>query len=139
MSTTTAAGPTARTLRLPESGRGMLVDLQPDEFLFPGSKVAIHTREPLDKPMSLRAIGTSRADGAVRFSSDATRATWTPAKSLRPGRHVLQIGPLLSSEGKEITGEDSNHRHRRKHGSSSPELEGGQATPAVCSDSRQVH
>jgi hypothetical protein len=111
MSTTTAAGPTARTLRLPESGRGMLVDLQPDEFLFPGSKVAIHTREPLDKPMSLRAIGTSRADGAVRFSSDATRATWTPAKSLRPGRHVLQIGPLLSSEGKEITGEVSIPLH----------------------------
>jgi Subtilase family len=106
MSTTTAA-PTARTLRLPESGLGMLVGLQQDEFLFPGSKVSIQTRVPVDKLMALRAIGTSKADDVVRFSSDATRATWTPAESLRPGRHVLQIGPLLSSEGKEITGEVS--------------------------------
>ena len=107
MSTSTTAAPTARTLRLPGSGRGMVVGLQPDEFLFPGSKVTVQTKVPVDKVMALRSIGTSKADDVVRFSSDATRATWTPAETLRPGRHVLQIGPLLSSEGKEITGEVS--------------------------------
>ncbi|MGH2817690.1 MAG: S8 family serine peptidase [Actinomycetota bacterium] len=105
MTTTTTTGPTAQTLKLPESGRGMLVGIQPDEFLFPSSKVNVQTSAPMDKLMALRAIGTSKADSVVRFSSDARRATWSPAENLQPGRHVLQIGPLLSAEGKEITGE----------------------------------
>ncbi|MGH2734959.1 MAG: hypothetical protein ACRDKZ_05220, partial [Actinomycetota bacterium] len=105
MSTSTTRGAAGEILRLPEPGSGMLVGVQPDEFLFPGAKVNVQTATPMDKLMALRAIGTSRADSIVKFSSDAKRATWSPAKNLQPGRHVLKIGPLVSADGKEIVGE----------------------------------
>jgi len=104
---TTAKTRTAESVRLPELEAGLSADLRPDEFLFPSSKVTIRVSAPMDKVMSLRSIGVAKSDGAVKFNADKTQATWSPAEDLEPGRHLLQVGPLVSAKGNEITGEAS--------------------------------
>ncbi|MGH2702932.1 MAG: hypothetical protein ACRDJ2_14315, partial [Actinomycetota bacterium] len=69
---TTATGRMAKSVKLPELEAGVITDLRPDEFLFPGSKVTIRTTASMDKVMSLRSIGVAKSDGAVKFSADTT-------------------------------------------------------------------
>ncbi|MGH2806948.1 MAG: hypothetical protein ACRDKT_06710, partial [Actinomycetota bacterium] len=97
----TTAAP--ETIRLPEPGSGMVVGLQPDEFLFAGAKVTVEVREQVDREQAARAIGIARANGTVRFGKEDKQVSWTPAADLAPGRHLLEIGPLISATGKEIS------------------------------------
>lgn len=77
--------------------------MQPDELLFPRSKVSVETDVPMDREFALREIGVAKGDGAVSLSRDRNRATWSPPEALPAGRHVLHIGPLISESGREIT------------------------------------
>jgi hypothetical protein len=91
-------------IKIPEAGgRIRVIGLQPDEFLFPGSKVSVETDVPMDRVFALREIGVAKGDGAVSLGRNGNRATWSPPEALPPGRHVLRIGPLISESGKEIT------------------------------------
>jgi hypothetical protein len=107
MSATTTL-PTPPPITIPEVRSGVkLVGLERDAFLFPGSSVAIETPKPLDRESAQRAIGVARADNAVKVGPKARRATWTPPADLAPGRHVLQVGPLIGADGSEISPEVS--------------------------------
>jgi len=103
MDATTTRGPDV-VIKIPEAGAGVRVrGLQPDEFLFPGSKVSVETDVPMDRVFALRGIGVAKGDGSVRFGKEGNRVTWSPPETLLAGRHVLQIGPLISESGAEIT------------------------------------
>jgi hypothetical protein len=103
MDATTTRGPDV-VIKIPEAGAGVRVSgLQPDEFLFPGSKVSVETDLPMDRLFALRGIGVAKGNGSVRLSKGGNRATWSPPEDLPAGRHVLQIGPLISESGTEIT------------------------------------
>jgi hypothetical protein len=103
MDTTTTRGPDV-VIKIPEAGAGVrVIGLQPDEFLFPGSKVSVDTDVPMDRVFALRAIGVAKGDGSVKLSKEGKRATWSPPEDLAAGRHVLQIGPLIAESGREIT------------------------------------
>jgi hypothetical protein len=103
MDATTIRGPDV-VIKIPEAGAGVrVVGLQPDEFLFLGSRVSVETDVPMDRLFALRGIGVAKGDGSVKFSREGNRATWSPPESLPAGRHILQIGPLISESGKEIT------------------------------------
>ena len=79
-----------------------LTGIQPDEFLFPGSSVVVEAAQPIDVESALKTIGVPRADNHVEVGGRGRRATWRPPEGLRPGRHVLQLGPILSAKGEEI-------------------------------------
>lgn len=94
---------TTPPIQIPDVRSGVkLVGLQRDQFLFPGSTVTIEAPAPLDADAARRSIGVARADNAVKVAR--RRATWTPPADLPPGRHVLQIGPLISTDGKQMSG-----------------------------------
>jgi hypothetical protein len=81
---------------------GVSVDLRRDEFLLPRSTVTIETRAPMEPDEARKAIGVPKVDNVVKVSRDGKQATWSPPEDLPPGRHVLQVGPLLSKSGEEI-------------------------------------
>jgi Subtilase family len=78
------------------------VGLHRDEFLFANSAVIVETRPPMDPREARKAIGVLKSNNRVTVSKDGRRATWAVPEDLPVGRHVLQIGPLLSNAGGEI-------------------------------------
>jgi Subtilase family len=88
--------------RIPVPGAGVEIDLRPEEFLFPRSTVTVATKKPLDAEAARRAIGVARAANAVKVGRERTTAVWSPPPDLPPGRHIFQVGPLLSADGKEV-------------------------------------
>jgi Subtilase family len=98
--------PVAPAIRIPELRSGMkLTGIQRDEFLFPSSSVVVEMPTAMDAEGAQRAIGVERADNVVKVGPQGKKATWSPSDSLLPGRHVFQVGPLLSRSGEEIAPE----------------------------------
>jgi Subtilase family len=98
--------PPGPAIRVPELRSGVkLIGLQRDEFLFRDSTVVVQTPEPMDAEAAQRSIGVERADNVVKVDRERKRATWSPPDDLPAGRHVLQIGPLLSSSDGELSPE----------------------------------
>jgi hypothetical protein len=98
--------PPAPAIRIPELRSGMkLVGIQRDEFLFPSSSVTVEMPTAMDAEAAQRAIGVAREDNAVKVAPQGKKATWSPSDALPPGRHVFQVGPLLSKSGDEIAPE----------------------------------
>jgi hypothetical protein len=77
------------------------IDVQRDQFLFPTSRVAIEVDEPLDAVLARRAVGVARGIGKVAVSRDRRRLTWSPS-GLTPGRHVLEVDPLIAASGDQV-------------------------------------
>jgi hypothetical protein len=98
--------PPAPAIRIPELRSGMkLVGIQRDELLFPSSSVTVEMPTAMDAEAAQRAIGVAREDNAVKVGTQGKKATWSPSDALLPGRHVFQVGPLLSKSGEEIAPE----------------------------------
>ena len=102
MSTTTTSPATSAERGTAREAGLRVSGIQPYEFLFPGSTVTVETTAPLDPDAAKKTIGVPRANNVVKVGPKGRKATWQPPEDLEPGRHVLQIGPLLSAEGTEI-------------------------------------
>ena len=102
MSTTTTSPATSAERETAREAGLTVSGIQPYEFLFPGSTVTVETTAPLDPDAAKRTIGVPRASNVVKVGPKGRKATWQPPEDLEPGRHVLQIGPLLSAEGAEL-------------------------------------
>ena len=93
-------------IRVPELRSGVkLIGLQRDEFLFRRSAVVVQTPVAMDAEAAQQSIGVERAANVVKVDSQRKKATWTPPDDLPAGRHILQIGPLLSSKNGELAPE----------------------------------
>jgi hypothetical protein len=95
--------PTGPAIRVPEPSPALKsIAIQPDEFLFPGSSVVVETTRPMDAELAQQSIGVAREDNAVKVASTGRTATWTPPEDLTPGAHLLQVGPLVSTDGDQL-------------------------------------
>jgi hypothetical protein len=84
-------------ISIPEPGSGVrVIGLQRDEFLLRTSTVVVQAPAAMDVESAQRSIGVERADNVVKVEPRRNQATWSPPDDLPLGRHVLQIGPLLS-------------------------------------------
>jgi hypothetical protein len=93
---------------IPDPRSGVkLSGIQRDEFLFPSSSVVVEAPKALDADTARRTIGIVRAANEVKVGAKSRKATWKPPEDLVPGRHLLQIGPLIATDGTEVSPEIS--------------------------------
>jgi hypothetical protein len=83
--------------------KGLRISLQPNEIVFPRSKVSVESKIAMDSESTQRALCVPGVHGSVRISAGGKRATWSPVADLPPGPHTFLCEEIASRTSRKLS------------------------------------